>query len=478
MNSEYALIRLILKDPHWTVSLNRRGLRAKHFKNEIYGKAYKLIHNTHVNFQSIPTDDEFKSIGLKLDNEPVQQTVDHCFNYIMENYRKRLTEQAIRSAAEALTHEGTEQALEIMKKANAYMPEIDKIERSKYITDYSEQFWENYEFRKQFKGQIVGVPSGFEIIDNLTMGFRKQWLITISGRNAQFKTWVLLFWAMTAWKAGKNVAIFSCEMSIDELALRIHSLASKVPPSRVQHATLTLDEEMALQNHLKSCHEPPYGKLIINDYPGSITAIKAEIDEINKTTPIDILFIDSAYRMVGDGDNEVSRQASIARNSKNLAKDLDIPVVCSVQLNREFAKANANEKTKGRTISGAHYVHGTDAWEQDSDMVFAINRPEDYEEYNYSDFICTKFRHGPEESYILEINLLVPKIQQVDAEAAKARIKGDPPPQTQKADTRFDQARMVMEQMQKLNQLQKQFEDNPNLTLNINPEEKEDEDGV
>jgi replicative DNA helicase len=432
MNSEYALIKLLMTEPHQVLDLYRKGFRGKHFKNPEYGKAYRLIYKTQTEFSSIPTTEELKAIGVKIDSEPVPHTIKHCANQILEEYNKQEMRNTLLASGEALVKEGPTAAKKVLDSKN-YLIDLEKSERSKDVTELSEEFLEKYNTRAQYKGNIIGVPTGFEIFDRDTMGLQNQWLITIAGRNASFKTWVLASWALNAWRKGFNVAIFSCEMSMHELLIRIHSLALNVTPSKVQYATMDSEEYARLKEHLKACEQAPWGKLIINDNPTSMSEVEVEIQNINETVPLDIVFIDSAYRMNASGDSDVSRQSNIARAAKNLAKKHNIPVVCSVQLNRDFAKANATDKTKDKTTSGGYFIHGTDAWNQDSDIVLALNRPENYNAHNYSDFITDKFRHGKPEDYILEINLAIPRIAQVDTDLAKSRITGVAPPATQRA---------------------------------------------
>lgn len=475
MNSEYALVKLLLQEPHHIVELYRKGIKRKLFKNPNYGKAYKMIHDVHTHFNSVPSTEKLEELGIKNDGAPVNQTIEYCVAQIVTDYQKRAMKDVLLASGNALTTEGPDAAMEILKAAQEYLPQLEKAERSKNIVEDNEDFLERYNTRAKFKGQILGIPTGFALLDSTTMGLMPQWLVTISGRNAQFKTWVLLQWVATAWKTGHNIALFSCEMSVPELEVRIHGLMAGVAPTKVQHGLMNELEYAQVEAHLENTKSPQFGKLILNDNPQTIAEVDYEVSEMNKTEfPIDIIFIDSVYRMSAEGESDSTRQKNIARKAKDLAKKHNVPVVVTVQLNREFAKANTGDK---KTSGGSsEFIYGTDAWGQDADLIMSINRPESYEAYHYSDFNTTKFRHGPELDYMLEINLAVPRVVMVDADAAKARITGEPNKVTQKADLRLDQAKKALDadDKAKLDKLSWTMD----LSLDTGDDVKEDEDGI
>jgi replicative DNA helicase len=462
LNSEFALIQLLLRTPHQSVELNRKGLRSKHFKNPDYKKAYKLIHETHVAYGSLPTTEQLDVLNIKIDyEEEIPHTIEYCLENIKSEYNKNLLKEVIKAAGTALIDEGVDAAKDIMQQSTQHLVDFEKIERSQDITALTDDFLEQYNFKAKFKGQIIGVPTGFSILDNHTMGLMPQWLVVVAGRNGQGKSWQIFSWAAHAWQKGYNVGVFSCEMSKRELISRIHALLSGVPPIAIQHGTMNLEEYSRLETHLKKCFAPPFGKLILNDQPSDMLDIEAEIIETNRTTPLDIVFIDSAYRLRSPGDSDPARQKNIAIAAKNLAKKYNIPVVVSVQLNRDFAKANETEKGKSKTTAGSHYVYGSDGFEQEADLILIINRPENYEPFHYVDLITTKFRHGSEEHYIFEMNLNVPRIMQIDRETAEARLAGAPPPITNKANHMIEQAKQMfindIKEQDKLKNLEDMF---------------------
>jgi replicative DNA helicase len=439
MNSEYALIQLLLREPHQILHLHRKGFGKKHFKNVEFGKAFKLIYETYSGFASIPTSEQLKKVGIDKNKEEIPFTINYCAEQILEEFNKHKMMNLLVESGKLLISDGAKAAQQSLRDSQNLI-DLEKTERSKNTTELNEEFLDSYEKKEKYRGKITGIATGFDILDKATMGLNPQWLVTIAGRNASYKTWVLVSWALNAWRNGNNVAIFSCEMSHLELKTRIHGLATDIQPTKIQKGTLEPWEKDKLIEHLKSTQEPPWGNLIINENPTSMHDVDADVLNINETTPLDIIFIDSAYRMNASGDSDVSRQASIARAAKNLAKKYNIPV----------AKANATDKTKDKTTSGGYFIHGTDAWNQDSDIVFSLNRPENYAVHNYSDFIMDKFRHGAPDHYILELNLSVPIIAQIDAELARSRIGLPMSLNTQRANASLDFSRESIVNFQNL----------------------------
>lgn len=451
MNSEYALVRILLDKPTKVLELTKKGFKPVYLKNPGYRKLYKAIVDSYTKFKSSPTDEQIKACEVDIGNEEVTHTLEHLLDQIEYDYNLRHYRKLLQEGAQSLSEGELSKVIQILTEGPKYQAKLsEQRSRNSNINNCVDEFWVRYKIKEKFKGQIIGVPTGFKLLDEVTMGLQKQWLITISGRNASYKTWVLTSWALEAWSKGRNVVIFSCEMSEGELTNRVLALGADVPVTNVTLGNMTGQDMTRMQTFVKKMQEPPFGTLILNDNPTSIQEVDLQIETMMRETPLDIVFIDSAYRMRSDGDSEVVRQGNIARQSKDLAKKYDIPVVCTVQLNREFAKANATDKSKSKTTSGGFFVYGTDAWNQDSDLVFSLNRPEDYEPFNYNDFIMDKFRHGRPENFILEINLDVPRITQVDSKVALARIVGAPSQTTIQGNSIIQNAADIVKNMKDL----------------------------
>jgi replicative DNA helicase len=434
MNTELALIKLLLNKPHDIISLNRDKFQASWIKNPTFRKVYKKILDCQIKFQTVPTSDELAEVGFEDVNEPVEYSIEQCVEGIITAHNKEHGKNLAKKFSETLINKTPEEAKEFLAQSLNGFVNIGRINRSKNITELTEEILTNYKRIEEHRGEITGIATGFKKLDEMTMGFQPTWLVTIMGRNASYKTWIMIQWALHAWRLGHNVAFFSCEMGETEVANRIHALAADVQPTKIRQGSMDVDEKARYIKHLTDCEKPPFGKLFINDNPSNMSDIAAEIENYQQTYPLDVIFIDSAYRMKSDGDTEVVRQGNIARGAKDLAKKYNIPVICSIQANREFAKANSTEKTKDKTASGGFYGYGTDAWNQDSDMIFLINRPENFAPFNYSEFVMDKFRHGSIEDLILEINLNIPKIVQVDTTMARDKISGAPTKATQEGE--------------------------------------------
>ena len=447
LNSEQALIQLILRNPHETVSLNRKGFKSKFFTQSELGKLYSRVYEVHTQFNSLPTDEEIETYGVSRDTSlEIEQTTEHLSNFLIEEYNKKFTSKVLVAAAEHLRDHGSKAAKEVALRGFSSLLDTSKESSTTNITDLNDDVLEYYNMRAKYKGQIIGIPTGFDILDHHTMGLQPGWLVVISGRLGSYKNWVLINTALSAWKNGNNVALFSCEMSKIEIALRIHALGANIPPDKIRHGNLSVEEYDKFTKYLEEIKSPPWGKLEINDNPHSIFDVDNELKAINEHTPMDIAFVDSVYRIESEGESDVSKQKAISRAGKDLAMKYKLPVVYTVQLNRKFAEANSTEKGKEQTTSGNHFIYGSDSYAHDADVMLMLNQPESYMQFNYNDMILTKFRHGADGiQYIIEINLNTPKISQVSTEEAKIRIVGKATSSTVRDEKIIGQAEDLLE---------------------------------
>lgn len=432
MNSEYSLIQLLLRSPNKIHQTKRMGVEGKIFKNKNYGLLYDKIFQTYTTFASIPTDEELATYEIEKTTEEISQTIEHLVSFVVNEYNRELLRVPLKEAAVLLMDKGANACLNRLANAAQKTINTSASSSSVSITEMNDAMREQYNDYVQHKGKIIGIPTGFDILDKHTRGLQPGWLSVIAGRNGAYKSWVLAAWVLNAWRSGKNIALFSFEMSTSELRNRINLLGAGISPDKYKVGELDNFEYSKL---FESFFEETksYGNLILNDSVVDMNDIESEIERMNSNFQLDLIAIDSVYRMSSAGESEVSRQKAIANASKNLAIRNKIPIACTVQLNREFAKQNAAEKKSDTTIDGGYFIANTDAWNQDADLILTLHQPDAYKPYNYHNMMVTKFRHGQADiQYILECNAKVPIIHQIDTEEAKARILSLPTKSTMK----------------------------------------------
>jgi replicative DNA helicase len=249
------------------------------------------------------------------------------------------------------------------------------------------------------KELITGVPSGFRDLDQLTAGFQKSDMIVIAARPGMGKTAFSLNVALHAsLRNGLPVAIFSLEMSRQQLALRMICAEARVNFQRLRTGYLTQDEINKIVAAVGKLSEAP----IYTDDSGALTAIelRAKARRLKKEKDIGMIIVDYLQLMRGASsrssqDNRVQEISEISRSLKALAKELNVPVLAISQLNR-----GVESRTDKRPQMADLRESG--AIEQDSDLILFIYREEMYtkadtpeEKKGVAEIIIGKQRNGP-----------------------------------------------------------------------------------
>ncbi|MCX5751590.1 MAG: replicative DNA helicase [Candidatus Saganbacteria bacterium] len=244
------------------------------------------------------------------------------------------------------------------------------------------------------KASITGIPSGFADLDHLTAGFQNSELIIIAARPSVGKTALALNIAQNvAVKANIPVAIFSLEMSKDQLGQRMLCSEAEVDAQRLKTATLPDSGWKRLTKALGRLSEAP----IYIDDSAAITAmeIRAKCRRLKIDKGLGLVIIDYMQLMHGGrsrSDNRVQEISEIARSLKTLARELDVPVLALSQLSR------AVEQRTDR-IPRLSDLRESGEIEQTADMVIFIHRDDYYnpgsERGNIAEIIIAKQRNGP-----------------------------------------------------------------------------------
>ena len=242
------------------------------------------------------------------------------------------------------------------------------------------------------KGTVTGIPTGFIDLDYKTSGFQPSDLILIAARPSMGKTAFVLNVAQhMAFKEGKTVAIFSLEMSKEQLVNRLFSLESKVDSQALRTGNLT-DEDWA--KLIEGAAVVGKSNLIIDDTPGiSIAELRSKCRKFKLEHDLGIIIIDYLQLMSGGKHSESRQQeiSEISRSLKAVARELNVPVVALSQLSRAV-----EQRPDHRPMLSDLRESG--AIEQDADIVMFLYRDdyynEDSEKRNIAECIIAKNRHG------------------------------------------------------------------------------------
>ena len=252
---------------------------------------------------------------------------------------------------------------------------------------------QNLEKMQSKKGSVVGVPSGIIDLDNVTAGFRKSDLIVIAGRPSMGKTALALSVARNAALESKvPTAIFSLEMSSDQLAQRLLSSEARIDGQKARTGRLQPARWKDITIASGKLADAP---LFIDDTPAlSILDLRSRARRLKREENIELLIVDYLQLMQGPRRSENRQQeiSSITQSLKALAKELDIPVIALSQLSRAV-----ESRTDKRPVLSDLRESG--AIEQDADLVIFLYRPWVYnekdEDKGLAYLIVAKQRSGP-----------------------------------------------------------------------------------
>jgi len=243
-------------------------------------------------------------------------------------------------------------------------------------------------------GSTIGVPSGIIDLDKLTAGFQKGDLIIIAGRPSMGKTALALTVARNAAIESKSpTAIFSLEMSSDQLGQRLLTSEARVDNSHVRRGSLPSGKWKNINIASGKLAQAP---LYIDDTPAlSILDLRSRARRLKRERNIELIIVDYLQLMQGpkNSENRQNEISQITQSLKALAKELNIPVIALSQLSRAV-----EQRTKKEPMLSDLRESG--AIEQDADVVVFLYRPsvydkEDQDLKGLAYLIVAKQRNGP-----------------------------------------------------------------------------------
>ena len=251
---------------------------------------------------------------------------------------------------------------------------------------------ERIENASESHSAVTGLASGFTDLDAKTAGFQKSDLILLAARPSMGKTaFALNIVTMLAVRKKIPVAMFSLEMSKEQLMNRILAQESHVDSNNIRTGQLRDEEWMKLVEAAGAISD---STLIIDDTPGiTISELRSKARKYKLDADIQIIFIDYLQLMAGNGrtDNRQQEISDISRALKSLARELNIPIVALSQLNR-----SVEQREDHRPMLSDLRESG--AIEQDADVVMFIYRDEYYhhdsEDQGIAEIIVAKQRNG------------------------------------------------------------------------------------
>ena len=308
--------------------------------------------------------------------------------------RRRLLEAA--TSVAKLAYAEDRDINEVVNEAEAAVFAVSEQRQTKDILPIREvisAYFDQIKLLSERKGEILGVPTGFVDLDRVLGGLQKSDLLIIAGRPGSGKTGFMLSVAKTAAQVHKkHVAVFSLEMSNEQLAQRLMAQETGIDSQRLRLGDVHDDEWPLFVEAASALSD---ATLFLDDTPAlTPLQLRAKCRRLDQEYGLDLVVVDYLQLMQGEGrsENRVQEVSYISRNLKALARELNVPVLAGAQLSRAV-----EQRQEKRPILSDLRESGS--LEQDADIVMFIHRADLYEKEtaktNVADILVAKHRNGP-----------------------------------------------------------------------------------
>jgi len=327
---------------------------------------------------------------------PTAANVDYYARIVEE---KSILRRLIRTATEIVQegYAGAEDVGHLLNDAEQRILEISNRRTDSgfvSIRDVLMDVFERIEYLYHHKGGVTGIPSGFPDLDRMTSGFQRSDLIIVAARPSVGKTAFALNIAQNVGvRARETVAIFSLEMSASQLVQRMICAESNVDAGRLRTGRLEGDDWEKLTMAIGALSE---ADIYIDDTPGiTVMDIRAKLRRLKKERGLGLVVIDYLQLIQGrgrPGENRQQEVSEISRTLKQIARELEVPVIALSQLSRGVEQ----RQDKRPMLSD---LRESGSIEQDADIVAFLYRDDYYdrdsEKKNIIEIIIAKQRNGP-----------------------------------------------------------------------------------
>lgn len=318
-----------------------------------------------------------------------------AYGHIVEQAAIRRRLIAAASQIAQLAYQEAENIDETVDKAEQALFSVSERRITRDLTPIREvvsAYSDRVEYLFAHQDEPLGVPTGFIDLDRLLGGLQRSDLIFVAARPSVGKTSLCLSIARNAARHGKHVAIFSLEMSAEQVVQRLVAAETGIDSQRLRLGKLNTQEwELFHQATGRLAGLP----IFIDDTPSiSALQLRTKARRLDSEHGIDLILIDYLQLMTGDvrTDNRVQEVSYISRSLKGLARELNVPVVSASQLSRAV-----EQRTDKRPMLADLRESGS--LEQDADVVMFIYRDELYhpetERQHIAEIIVAKHRNGP-----------------------------------------------------------------------------------
>ena len=334
-------------------------------------------------------------LSLLVDGIP---TAAHCATYAKIIREKAILRRLIQGATEIVArgYEANEDVEQFLDQSEKIVFDIAqrRIRQSFFaMKDIVKQSFKNIEMLSERREIVTGVPTGFLELDRMTAGLQPSDLVIVAGRPSMGKTaFALCIVAHAALQKKIPCAIFSLEMSKEQLAQRMLCMEARIDSTKIRGGFLSESDWPKLT---QTCGDLSDAPIFVDDTPAmNILEMRAKARRLQKEKGLGLIVVDYLQLMRGitSMDNREREISEISRSLKALAKELHIPIVALSQLNRMVE----NRRPPKPILAD---LRESGAIEQDADLIMFLFREEVYDRDTVNkgtaEVIIGKQRNGP-----------------------------------------------------------------------------------
>lgn len=296
----------------------------------------------------------------------------------------------------ALGYSEEKETAQVLDKAEQLLFAISQRSQSKDFASIEQvlnEYYDRIESIQHSPGSVVGVPSGFHDLDEVTGGLQRSDLIIMAARPGVGKSSLSLGIAHNAAARGSRVGVFTLEMSREQLVQRLLAVETGVDSQRLRLGYLDDDEWQKVSDAIGRMAQMP---IYMDDSAGlTIHEVRSKARRLEAEVGVDLIIIDYLQLMQGTGrrdGNRVQEVSEISRGLKVLARELNVPVIACAQLSRAV-------ESRTNHVPMLSDLRESGSIEQDADIVMFIHREEMYnpetEKKGIAEIHIAKHRNGP-----------------------------------------------------------------------------------
>ena len=367
-DNEHRLVSKVIRDRDLIPALER-GVQDNWFLDEDNKKVWAFVRKHYSEYSEVPTGTTVKDHYPNYKILDVQDSIDYLLDTMVDFRRRLLTRQGLESAVEQLQDNDHNAALLAMEATISRVNEQGVLGTHEVdLTKNTEQRYKDYQALQN--QTFLGIPTGFEKIDEATAGLQGGQLITVIAPPKTGKSQIALQMAINVHRLGKTPMFQSFEMNNHEQQQRHDAMRAHISHGRYRRGKLLPPEESRLIDMLNEMEKEHPFHLVDAVNGITVSALSAKIEQ----TEPDIVFVDGVYLMLDEITGEMNTPqaiTNITRAMKRLAQRIDKPIVITTQT--LLWKMRAGKVT-------ADSIGYSSSFFQDSDVILGLEPVEEDEE--------------------------------------------------------------------------------------------------